>query len=95
MLGHLDKPIQTEFDIEDEANCFAQELLAPLAVLDELGARASEAISETCYISAQAAEMIARSLKIRDSYSNTSTDIRLLQQFRSMFDVEIALEFAA
>ena len=101
VLGHLDD-VKTKFDIEAEANYFAREMLAPISVLDELGARTAAAIAQACNISGEAARIRANDFVRRDWYKsrhgNTENDKKFLRQFSHMFDVEFAdemiLEFA-
>lgn len=95
VLGHVDGRVM-DGDIEAEANYFARELLAPLAVLDELGARSTEAIAAACGLSAEAAAIRAADFSRRDAYKaqhgNTTHDLRFLRQFSKAFDSEIAGE---
>lgn len=97
VLGHIDGAYKGG-DKEAEANYFARELLAPLSVLDELGARTPAAISQTCDISSEAAELRSADFVRRDAYKsahgNTLHDMRFLRQFSRMFDMEIATEFS-
>lgn len=65
VLGHLDGD---EYSVEEEraAERFAAELLAPLVILRERGARSAEDIARLCGISRQAAELRLEELILRE-----------------------------
>ena len=88
-LKHLDAEELSAGRADDEANYFAKELLAPLSVLDKLGARTAQQIAQVCNISFQAASIRSRDFMRRDAYykkyGNTDYDERFLSQFSVLF----------
>lgn len=103
-LGHLflhhSKLDTTLVKEEVEANYFAREILMPIAVLDELGARTPEKIMQTCDVSRAAATSRASDFSdYRDAYKarhgNTDQDRRFLKQFAAMFREEYSTELCA
>lgn len=82
ILGHLDgMPLSREN--ERNAEHFAAELLAPLAVLHELGARTPAEISRLCGISRSAAAIRAEQLARREhgGFTPTAEERRMLELF--------------
>lgn len=65
VLGHLDKEVYSAAE-ERAAERFAAELLAPLVILREHGARSAEEIARLCGISRQAAEIRLEELALRE-----------------------------
>jgi hypothetical protein len=95
VLGHL-TGAPTFTDMESEANYFAREPLAPLAVLDELDIRSASKIAEVCEISKIAAKYIAEGFRWRDRdkarHGNSAYDLHLLKQYEGMFNMELSVE---
>ncbi|MBC8532163.1 ImmA/IrrE family metallo-endopeptidase [Gehongia tenuis] len=103
-LGHLflhHSRIETNLVKEEvEANYFAREVLMPIAVLDELGARTPDQIMRVCNVSRAAAASRASDFggyhdayKARHGY--THQDQRFLRQFAAMFREEYSVELYA
>ena len=95
ILGHVcpgttTSHIGVERDAETMANQFAARLLAPAAVLHEVGAMTAEEIQHLCRISAQAAEYRAarmRELERRGRYYTSPLERQLVRQFESYIAV--------
>lgn len=89
-LGHIMLDHVTQNDtvlerMEAEANYFALQLLAPLAVLDAMDAKSASEIQALCGLSHQAAELRRRDFERRNrhkaKHGDTKHDLLFLQQF--------------
>lgn len=85
VLGHAKTNDISGFTANEEAQYFAEQLLAPAAVVSKLGGNSDLQISEICNISKEAAQWresdIQRHLWYYGKYGYTEFDKQFLQQF--------------